>query len=730
MKIKLLSLFSGIGAFEKALENLGIEYDLVGFSEIDKYAVKSYCAIHNISESLSLGDITKMDISKLPKDIDMITHGSPCFAAGTKVITDKGYKNIEDIQIGDKVLTHTNSFKTVEALGSDGIKDIYKVETQGTLPIYCTNNHPFYVRHKVKQWNTDKRTYEYKFTEPEKVRLINLTKNNNYIGIPIIPDKENELYNLDDETLWLLGRYVADGCYYNKPREDRPSNIKYTSIYVGNNKKLDFENHIKSYKYNNVDERNGCTSYRFGVDFTNIVIKYNVGSGAINKKIPMEILQLSKQKLHIFLDGYMSGDGCNIKNTTIYQATTISRELAESLLLAIQKVYNIGCRIYYTKRPKKYIIENRVVNQNDTYMVRFDLKPKRPLYKVENNCIWYPIKKITNTYTQQTIYNITVEDDHTYTANNCYVGNCQDFSTAGRQAGGDFGTGTRSSLMWNTVNIVTYTKPKYIIWENVKNLVSKKHKHNFDKYILTLRELGYNSYYKILNAKDYGLPQNRERVYVISIRKDIDKGNFKFPEKEELRLRLKDILEKDVSQKYFLNDKQVKNFLLHGNCNPSGRGMGGEVCVDDISPTLTVNKGDGLKIAVEDSSLDVHQNINKLQESLKRAFIYKRNMSVNVIGNYTPSNHDASRVVDSNGIAPTVKENHGTVTAVNVGFKLRKLTPRECWRLMGFSDTDFDKVSNISISENQLRKQAGNSICVSVLERIFKQLFKEELEDE
>ena len=88
---------------------------------------------------------------------------------------------------------------------------------------------------------------------------------------------------------------------------------------------------------------------------------------------------------------------------------------------------------------------------------------------------------------------------------------CQDFSLAGKQAGGDEGSGTRSSLMYETVRIVEKLKPKYVIWENVKNVISKKHKHNFDNYIKRMEELGYYSYYQVLNAKDYGIPQNRER---------------------------------------------------------------------------------------------------------------------------------------------------------------------------------------------------------------------------
>ena len=129
---------------------------------------------------------------------------------------------------------------------------------------------------------------------------------------------------------------------------------------------------------------------------------------------------------------------------------------------------------------------------------------------------------------------------------------CQDFSIAGDQAGGDKGSGTRSSLMYETIRIVGKLKPQYVIWENVKNLSSKKHRHNFDAYLETMDQLGYKSYYQVLNAKDYGIPQNRERVFTISIRKDIDK-EFVFPSKQPLNLRLKDLLEEEVDE----NDNKI-----------------------------------------------------------------------------------------------------------------------------------------------------------------------------
>ena len=140
---------------------------------------------------------------------------------------------------------------------------------------------------------------------------------------------------------------------------------------------------------------------------------------------------------------------------------------------------------------------------------------------------------------------------------------CQDFSLAGKQAGGDKDSGTRSSLMYETIRIVGKLKPKYVIWENVKNLLSKKHRHNFDAYLETMEQLGYTNYYQVLNAKDYGIPQNRERVFTISIRKDIDKCSFCFPKKQELKVKLSDLLEDKVDDKYYLSEELINNLSNH-----------------------------------------------------------------------------------------------------------------------------------------------------------------------
>ena len=138
---------------------------------------------------------------------------------------------------------------------------------------------------------------------------------------------------------------------------------------------------------------------------------------------------------------------------------------------------------------------------------------------------------------------------------------CQDISVAGRGLGLDKDSGTRSGLLWECQKVISVKRPKYLLLENVKNLVSKKHKHNFDLWLEWLEELGYTNYWKVLNAKYFGIPQNRERVFVVSILGEHEP--YVFPEKQELQLRLKDMLEDEVDEKFYLDDKQTKR--LTGN---------------------------------------------------------------------------------------------------------------------------------------------------------------------
>ena len=281
---------------------------------------------------------------------------------------------------------------------------------------------------------------------------------------------------------------------------------------------------------------------------------------------------------------------------------------------------------------------------------------------------------------------------------------CQDFSVAGNNKGGDEGSGTRSSLMYETIRIVEKLKPKYVIWENVKNLLSKKHIHNFKNYITKMGELGYNSYYQVLNAKDYGIPQNRERVFTISIRQDLDNGTFTFPKPIELKLKLKDMLEQDVDEKYYLSDKAIQGRLitnyekykLEENIINNKEIHPTILARFEGAPTLYINNNTkkGYLEATEGDGIDL-ENSNS---TTRRGRVQKQMVQ-------TLNTSDTKGVVLND-------------------LRIRKLTPKECWRLMGFTDLEFEKAQKIN-SNTQLYKQAGNSIVVNVLQGILKELLKE-----
>ena len=208
---------------------------------------------------------------------------------------------------------------------------------------------------------------------------------------------------------------------------------------------------------------------------------------------------------------------------------------------------------------------------------------------------------------------------------------CQDFSLAGKQLGGNEGSGTRSSLMYETIRIVDKLKPKYVIWENVKNVISKKHKHNYDKYCNKMSELGYTSYGQVLNSKDYGIPQNRERVFTISIRNDLEQ-TFEFPQKQELKLRLKDMLENEVDEKYYLSEKMM-NYVLDNNDTQKGTKWEGRADNDtlnsNIAHTLSVRGAAGSQRAgvsnfivdEEDKEIKVKDLKLRIKNNTKKGYL-------------------------------------------------------------------------------------------------------------
>lgn len=401
---------------------------------------------------------------------------------------------------------------------------------------------------------------------------------------------------------------------------------------------------------------------------------------------------------------------------------------------------------------------------------------------------------------------------------------CTDISLSGKQEGIKQGE-TRSGLLYEVQRLLEQADkmsalPKYLMLENVKNLVGKQFKSQFDEWLYELNDFGYNTYWKVLNAKDYGVPQNRERVFAISIRKDIDDGKFEFPQPFDNGVRLKDVLEDNVDEKYYLTDTMIRGFIKH-NENHTAKGTGfiwkprdvngtastlrangalaptdntiletnrciqvgnlnyynykamNRVCSKEgISPTLTTMQGGNrqpkiaepiayVKEATKKGYAEIYEgdsvNIAHSNSKTRKGRVGKgcaqtltticSQVVVEPINTYTEwqskvfekfiedSKGETCGVITDNsytfGYQPPMKgyantlKTHSSAGVVE-NYRVRKLTPKECYRLMGFTDEQFDKSQAFS-SDNQLYKQAGNSIVVDVLYYIFGKLFNIEV---
>lgn len=356
---------------------------------------------------------------------------------------------------------------------------------------------------------------------------------------------------------------------------------------------------------------------------------------------------------------------------------------------------------------------------------------------------------------------------------------CQDFSVAGKQKGSvwtckDCGheynpltvhwserdkcpccgsnniEKTRSSLLVEYLRVIRANKPNFGMYENVKNIVGKQFKDTFKMFTDELDEYGYNVYWKVLNAKDYGIPQNRERVYLIFIKKELDNGKFTYPEPFDNGTRLRDILENEVDEKFYISEDKVQRFLtnlnnedalLYDACQVKREGKSREY--NDFCPTLTARDYKDPRL-VNDNRVKQLGNIVSTGnwDNLQRGRIYSSEgcspalnccgggglePKIVQLGNINPSGKGMNgNVFDEDGLAPTVTTNKGEGNKIAVrenSIRIRKLTPKECFRLMGFSDDNFEAAEKM-VSNSQLYKQAGNSIVVDVLYYILVELYK------
>ena len=289
---------------------------------------------------------------------------------------------------------------------------------------------------------------------------------------------------------------------------------------------------------------------------------------------------------------------------------------------------------------------------------------------------------------------------------------CQDISAVGKQKG--MTEGSRSNygyVFLDTIENTPYEeRPKVLLMENVKALVGKKFKKDFTTILERLQQMGYKNFWKVLNAKHYGVPQNRERVFVVSILDDLD---YEFPKPFPLEKQLKDYLETNVDEKYYLSDKMIDFFVKNSERNKQ-KGNGFRFTpkkINDINVFKTITTRSG-------SRMD--DNFIIVPEKTIRGYKEAEDGD----GVYINRPHQKRGVVQKGKIQTlTTRPDTPGVVVDQPPLRIRKLTPLEAWRLMGIDDEDFYKVKATGMSDAQLYKQAGNAIVVDVLYYIFKQMF-------
>lgn len=353
----------------------------------------------------------------------------------------------------------------------------------------------------------------------------------------------------------------------------------------------------------------------------------------------------------------------------------------------------------------------------------------------------------TSDITQIHASDVYISDSDIYTYILTYSFPCQDLSIAGKGKGMSKGSGTRSGLLWEVERILDECKelPQVLLMENVPQVHGKNNIEHFKKWIDFLETKGYRNHWQDLNAKCYGIPQNRNRCFMISILGDY---KYEFPHPFELKLRLKDVLEDEVDEKYYLSNEKIKKIQ-----NSSFQQEKTMIQKSDVYQTLLARDYKDPKcVEVEKTKIDVAINlydigikgfnratgdvlntnglcktIDTMQwgnrqpkilvpEATKKGYALAKEGD----GVYINRPHQKRGCVQKDMIQ-TLKTSCSDVGVVTKNTRIRKLTPLECWRLMGFDDEDFYKAEKVN-SNTQLYKQAGNSIVVNVLEAIFKMM--------
>ena len=444
--MKYVSIFSGIEAATVAWHPLG--WEPLAFSEIDPFP--STVLQHHYPNVPNLGDITKIDWNPYKGQADLVVGGSPCFPSGTLILTSERLKPIEEVKVGDMVLTHRNRWRRVTATGSK-IADTIVLRGNGVSSLECTPNHPFYARTRVHRESGY--GYEYKqewipATDMVGRQWLNMNAATEPLPVPALPDG----VSLTEPFLRLIGTWLSLG------------------------------------------QSSSLPAFRFDSRSINRWVMKQFGGK--EKHIPSWVYGLSENLRISLLEGYFQ----RMDSVRYAQPCSGMQLLVGMKILAAGAGYRSS--ILYEENPS--------IHSTGTYRIKFNTSPIDS-DDFDDDGYWGRVNEKTVGRSNVLVYNLEVEDDHSYVAAGIAVHNCQSFSVAGKREG----LAGASGLMFEYIRAVRELRPRWFVWENVPGAFTSERGEAYRQLLSEMDALGYGLAWRVLDAQFFGVAQRRERVFLV-----------------------------------------------------------------------------------------------------------------------------------------------------------------------------------------------------------------------
>ena len=510
---------SGIECMSVACRGLPLRP--VFFSEIEPFP----CAVlkAHYQDVPNLGDMSKIQVSSgglhitngkenitLDKPLDILAGGTPCFAAGTMVLTPKGYVPIETLKVGDEVVTHRGRLRKILRVGSK-IAETAEARIVSRPPMRCTLDHKFWSATKTHH-NHDNHLVidDCGFLEVEK-NISGYVAQQRAYDIPMPDDFPVGGVTSVETVIELAGWYCGDGCI--RSYKDRKNRVVVLCVNADKMAVLLERLGEKIHICQGNPDANGVFKAQICSTSLAMWLERHFGKLAHCKTVPAWLIAAPQNVRDAFIRGYLATDGCTLPNGTV-SFTTVSKSLA----YGVADILRDAC-VFYNDVPSRCVIQGREVNQRPFYIVRKNLHANR--FHKHGDWAFVRVKSLANRRTEK-VYQIEVEEDHSYVSNGIVSKNCQDVSVAGKRAGMSEGSGTRSSLAFDFVRLARELRPRWVLWENVAGSIDSKNAPDFLRFVGALGDCGYTIAWRVLDAQyvrvdgmERAVPQRRRRVWVV-----------------------------------------------------------------------------------------------------------------------------------------------------------------------------------------------------------------------